>query len=171
MRKSQAMDVTLTHRTNIAWGRFNEYRRTLTSNKLPVMMRTRLYRFLVVSSMIYASEAWLLTTRMKQKINGVSSKMLSTISKRTIHEEARAPTFNVVSDVLDRRWEFLGHILRLNDHRALKRFFTKLSPTQQPFTEGSLLAESSFRTLDETVQAAKDRTSWRNNKRWRRSRR
>ena len=160
------MEITVTHRTNIAWGRFNDYRRTLTTNKLPVPMRTRLYRCLVASTMVYGSSAWILTNKMKQKINGVNSKMLATITKRTIHDEARTPTFNIVSYVLDRRWEYLGHILRLDDRRALKRFFVKLSPAVQPYPEGSLLAQSSFRSMDETMEAARDRKRWREENRW-----
>ena len=69
--------------------------------------------------MTHASDAWIFTSQMKKKINGVNSKMLSQITKRTIHEEARQPSFDTVSHVLDRRWVYLGHILRLDQHRAL----------------------------------------------------
>ena len=54
--------------------------------------------------------------------------MLSQITKRTIHEEAREPSFDTVNHVLDRRWVYLGHILRLDQHRALKKFLIELSP-------------------------------------------
>ena len=90
-------EVTVKHRTDIACGRFGEYRKVLTSAKLAIPARIRLYKSLVISTMIYGSSAWLLTERIKQKINGVSSKFLFQITKRSIHEEAGNPTFNVLS--------------------------------------------------------------------------
>ena len=154
-------EVTIQNRTNIAWGSFNTYRKCLTSTKLPIRTRIRLYRSLIVTPMTHAAEAWFLTTKMKQKINGISSKMLSQITKRTIHDEARQPSFNVVRHVLDRRWVYLGHILRLDQRRALKRFVTELSPQEQPFLEGSLFADTNFRTINEMLEVAADRKLWR----------
>ena len=123
-------------------------------------MRIGLYRTLVVSTMTHASDAWIFTTKMKKKINGVNSKMLSQITKRTIHDEAQQPTFDVVRHVLDRRWVYLGHILRLDEHRALRRFLIELSPKEQPFHEGLLLANTNFRTIEDMVEAAADRKLW-----------
>ena len=119
-------EVSLKHRIDIAWARFAEYWKTLTSAKLPVCMRIRLMRSLVTSSLTYASSAWLFTSKMRQKLNGVNSKMLSLITKRSIHDEAKTPTFDVVNHVMSRRWDYLGHILRMDDCRALKRFLLEL---------------------------------------------
>ena len=121
-------DVTLKHRIDIAWARFTEYWKTLTAAKLPINMRIRLMRTLVTSSLTYASDAWLFTSKMKQKLNGVNSKMLSLITKRSIHHEAKTPTFDVIEHVLSRRWEYLGHILLMDDRRALKRFCLNCLP-------------------------------------------
>ena len=89
-------EVTIQNRINIAWGSFNNYRKCLTSTKLSTRTRLGLYRSLVVTQMTHASDAWIFTTQMKKKINGVNSKMLSQITKRTIHEEAREPSFDTV---------------------------------------------------------------------------
>lgn len=153
-------EVTVKHRCDIAWARFNEYRKVLTAAKLPVDMRIRLLKSLVTSAMIYGSSAWLFTNRMKQKLNGVNSKMLSLVTRRSIHDEARQPTFDVVEHVMSRRWEYLGHILRLDDHRALRRYLLELSPAEQPFPEGSLLADTNFQTIAEMNEAASDRNNW-----------
>ena len=72
--------------------------------------------------------------------------MLSLITKRSIHDEAKTPTFDVIEHFLSRRWEYLGHILRMDDRRALKRFLLELSPAEQPYVEGSLLADTCFQT-------------------------
>ena len=154
-------DITLKHRIDIAWGRFVEYWKVLTAAKLPVGKRIRLMITLVTSSLTYASDAWLFTSKMKQKLNGVNSKMLSLITKRSIHDEARTSTFNAVNHVLSRRWEYLGHILRMDDRRALKRFLLELSPAEQPYIAGSLLADTCFQTVNEMKEAAADRKRWR----------
>ena len=72
--------VTLKHRCDIAWGRFAQYRTILTSSKLPVELRLRLYAVLIVMTMAYGSSAWLFTPDIRKSLNGVSSKMLSSIT-------------------------------------------------------------------------------------------
>ena len=153
-------EVTVKHRCDIAWGRFGEYRRTWTTTKLSVNLRVRLFTTLIVSTMTYGSSAWLFTTDIQRKINGVSSKMLSQITKRTIHQEAKYPTLNVVKQILKRRWNYLGHILRLNENRALRRYLLELSPTEAPFIPGSLLADTKFDTVNDLIAAANNRENW-----------
>ncbi len=40
---------------------------------------------------------------------------------RTIADEARKPTLDVMMQARDRRWSWLGHILRLEEHRVIRR--------------------------------------------------
>ncbi len=47
--------------------------------------------------------------------------MLSRIAGRTIAEEARKPTLDVVMRATDRRWNWLGHIRRLEQHRIIRQ--------------------------------------------------
>ena len=154
-------EVTLKHRVDIAYGRFAEYREVLTTTKLPVQLRVRIYKLLVVTTMVYGSSAWLFTENIKKKLNGVNSKFLHAITKRTIHDEAREPTFDVVKHVLLRRRSYLGHILRLDEDRALRRYLLDLSPPTVPFMPGSLHADTEFETLEEAVTAASDKVEWR----------
>ena len=154
-------EVAVQHRTNIAWGRFGEYRTTLLSTKLPRSTRVRLYRTLIgQTTMIYGCEAWSFTEKIKKKINGVNSKMLSQITKRTIHQEAASPTFNIVGYIRKQRWSYLGHIIRLDPNRALRKFVIDLAPEEAPFTEGSLTADSHFSTKEELINAANNRVEW-----------
>ena len=153
--------VTLKHRCDIAWARFNEYRTVLTSTKLPVHLRIRLYAALVVPTMVYGSSAWLFDDNLKRNLNGVNSKMLSSITKRSIHEEARQPTFNIIEHVLQRRKVYLGHILRMNENRTVRRFLLELSPHEAPFIPGSLLDDMDFENVEDMIAAAADRNSWR----------
>ena len=87
--------------------------------KLPTALCISFYRATVVLTMEYGSEAWMFTDKIRKKVNGVNSKLLSQITRRTIHEEASQPTFNTIDHVLSRSWQYLGHILRLDESRAL----------------------------------------------------
>ena len=111
--------------------------------------------------MTHGSEAWVLNTKVKKMINSVNSKMLSQITKRSIHEEAKHPTFNVINHIKARRFEYLGHILRLDNDRTLKSLLIQSMREAAPFREGSLAAETPFQTKDELITAAQDRKNWR----------
>ena len=159
------VEIPVKHRCDVAWGSFGEYRKTLLSTKLPVPMRIRLYIQLVVMTMTYSCEAWSMVLKNKKRLNNTSSKMLSLITKRSIHDEAKRPTFNIIKHIMAQRFEYLGHILRLENDRTLKRILLDLSPNEAPFAEGSLLGETPFQTVEEMLEAAADRRNWRELKR------
>ena len=130
-------ETPLSHRCNIAWGRFGSYSKTLMAAKLPIPARIKLYRSLITTTMSHCCESWLFTDHKKQKINGINSKMLALITKNSIHHEARQPSFDAVSYIRKLRWDFLGHTLRMDPSRLLRRFTTELSPQVAPFKAGS----------------------------------
>ena len=149
--------VTLKHRCDIAWGRFAQYRTILTSSKLPVELRLRLYAVLIVMTMAYGSSAWLFTPDIRKSLNGVSSKMLSSITKNNNYEEAKNPSFNVVEHVKSRRKSYLGHLLRLDENRTVRRFLLELSPSERPYMEGSLLKEVNEESVELMIERARNR--------------
>ena len=86
--------------------------------------------------------------------------MLTSITKRTIHEETSSPTFNIVEHVMKRRKSYLGHILRMEPERGVRRFLLELNPDTAPFVPGSLLSDTAFETVQEISDAAQDRLEW-----------
>ncbi len=54
----------------------------------------------------------------RRKLNGTVSKILSRITGRTIADEAREPTLNVMMRARDRRWNWLDHILCVEEHQV-----------------------------------------------------
>ena len=126
------------------FGRFCEYRKILTSTKIQTGVKVRLYVSLVVSTMIYGSSAWFISDKVKRKLNNTNSKLLSLITKRTIHEEAKNPSFDIIKHILQQRWNYLGHILRMDKNRAVRRYLLELSPSKAPFIPGSLLDNTPF---------------------------
>ena len=95
--------------------------------------------------------------------------MLSLIIVRSIHQEAREPTFHVINHVMKLRWGYLGHILQMDENRALRKYLLELQPSEPPFTEGSLLEDTNFSSLAEMIEAASDRDQWRDAQRTRRN--
>ncbi len=75
----------------------------------------------VISTLLYECESWKLTAQARRKLNGTVSKMLSGITGRTIADEAREQTLDVMMRARDRRWNWLGHVLRLEEHRVIRR--------------------------------------------------
>ena len=122
------VEIPVKHRCDVAWGRFGEYKKTLLSAKLPVGIKMRLYIQLIVSTMTYSAETWSMVDKNKKKLNNVNSKMLSLITKRSIHDEARSPSFDIFKHITKRRSEYLGPILRMDKDRTLKCFLLEFSP-------------------------------------------
>ena len=139
--------------TDIAWGRFADYRPVLTSTKLDVSLRLRLFVAIVGSTMLHGSSAWFAVDQVKRMINGVNSKLTSQITKRTIHQEAKHPSYDIISAMLQRRWSYLGHILRMDEDRTVRRFLLKLSPTCAPFTAGADAIRDCWRGFDSSAQS------------------
>ncbi len=57
----------------------------------------------------------------QRKINGSMSKMLSRITGRNVAEEARRQALEVLMRARDRRWKWLGHILRLEAQAVIRK--------------------------------------------------
>ena len=153
-------EIMMKHRSNIATGRFGEYKTTLTTTKLPLQLRLRLYSALIASTMTYASEAWILTDTMKRHLNHVNSKFLSMMTKRSIHEEAKSPSFDIKEYVSRRRWNNLGHVLRLDENKPVRQYLLELSPKQAPYVKGTLLDDTKYRTVEEMIKVASNRNKW-----------
>ncbi len=58
--------------------------------------------------------------------------MLARITSRTNAEEARNPTVNIALKARDRRWSWLGHALRMPEHRLGRRvLLNSVKPTNE----------------------------------------
>ena len=94
-------------------------------------------------------------------INGANSRMVSRITKRSIHEEASPSTrtFDVVRWIRARRFQWVGHILRMDPsrlvHKTVRHIFDNRS-------EGNLLMDTpGDKSWDELKTLAADRVDWR----------
>ena len=77
----------------------------------------------VCSVMCYGSEAWTLDKKTRRALNGANSKMVSAITGRTIHDEAKSDgkTYDVVAGIRATRLRWLGQILRMKEDRMVHK--------------------------------------------------
>ncbi len=88
------------------------------------------------------------------------SKMLATITARTIQEEARNPTISVVMKARDRRRSWLGHVLRMPEHRLVRQVLLNcVEPTQE-----TLFADVPNLSIENATKMSKDRKLWSSNR-------
>ena len=124
-------------------------------------LRLRLYISSVCSVMTYGSEAWRLTTEVQRALNGANSRMLSVITGKTQKEEASdgSRTFDLLMWIRARRLQWLGHILRMDDGRLIKRAVQVMYETPQA---GDLLMDAPrSASWEELCLRASHRDAWR----------
>lgn len=109
----------------------------------------------------HGSEAWNLAETTRAMINGCNARCLSHFTGLTAHAEASAltRTLDLVVSIRQRRYRWLGHILRMPDNRMVKEavkviFYSKTSGNIFMDTPPDL-------SFDELVTLTKDRMKWR----------
>ena len=110
-------------RIAMAHQRHGKMRHLWRVKKLHINLRIRLYVASVCSILTYGSETWTLTPEACRRLNGANSRMLSIITGKSQHEEASESTRTVdlVRWIRARRLQWLGHILRMDDSRLIKK--------------------------------------------------
>ncbi len=96
------------HPVEIAWSRFINLKYILTASKVSKILRLRLFQASVISTLLYGCESRKSTEKVKRKLKSAASKMLATITGRTIQEEDRNPTINVVTKAAGQKMELAG---------------------------------------------------------------
>ncbi len=75
-----------------------------------------------------------MTEKVKRKLNGAASKMLATITGRTIQEEARNPFYKRSDEGKGQKMELAGHVLRMPEHRLVRQVLLNCArPTRDAF--------------------------------------
>ncbi len=85
--------------------------------------------------------------------------MLSKITGRSSAEEARTPTENILLNMRDRRWSWLGHVLRMDEDRLVRKV---LLNCVQP-TKKSLYGNIPDVDVERAIEIAQDREKWKKN--------
>ena len=104
---------------------------------------------------------WCLDRDICRKINGVNSQMVSVITGKTQHEEAKegSKSFDLLRAIRARRLAWLGHILRMDEDRLLAK---AVRHKYDERSEGDILSDApKTESWDELKAWAQDRKKWR----------
>ena len=132
--------------------------RHVFSSKLSVSLKLRIY---ICSLFTYGSEAWTLDERTRATLNGANARCLSRITGRTIHEEAsaRSRTFDLVAAIRRTRMRWLGHILRMDEDRLIKKTVRHICDYHR---DGDILMDApAAESWEALVESAQNREEWR----------
>ena len=94
-------------------------------------------------------------------VNGCNARCLSHITGLSAHEEAsaRTRTLDLTGIIRQRRYRWLGHILRMSNNRLLKEAIKVQYYMGQ---EGNIFMDApKDLSFDQLVERAKDRKLWR----------
>ena len=146
-------------RTVIARSKFKELLSVWLDDILPLDLKLQLYKSFVTSTLCHGYEAWKFNTKNKATLRNWNAKCLSVMTGRSIHDETKDPTFDLIAHLRARRLKWLGHILRLDPQRPTQQIVMSFA---KPYSEGSLLMDAPEHTsLEELSEIASDRVRWR----------
>ena len=148
------------HQMNIAQAVFRSLSHIWNDHRLSVNMKIRLYRTAVCSTFTHACEAWDLTEEVTKSINGFNSRCLHIITKKEYRDTATNPDHDLVISIRQRRLRFLGHILRMDTSRLLRRTLVAYVEGGDATPAGSLLQDCGDRSFEQLTSLARDRRKW-----------
>ena len=152
--------VDVYRRCAMAMDKAGKLRSVWRSSSLPCSLKMRVYKSIVCSVLLYGCESWLLDKSVVQKLNGVNSRIVSWITKKTVREEAssRTRSFDMVSWVRARRLTWLRQILRMDSSRDIHKLVKYMFDER---FEGDLLADApDTDTFEELVEMAVKSEEW-----------
>ena len=91
---------------------YSGLRGLLCDGSMLLQWRLQWYVSGVVAPALHNVGCWLLDGKTKRRMNGANSRLLARITQRSVHQEARSPTFDIVQWAKWKRARWLGHIMR-----------------------------------------------------------
>ena len=144
----QAIEV----RMAIAANAYTKLQHIWKSNELSDRLKLQLYASGVISVLTHCHEVWKLTTDALRMLRGWNARRLSNITGRSIRDETVSPTLDLGLVLRKRRLRWLGHILRMDDTRLVRRVVMSIV---KPYPEGSIMMDApQHDSIEELVEMA-----------------
>ena len=153
-------DFDLRRRIGSAMSRSGQLRFILGAKNVSFATKMKIYRCAVGSLFTYGSEAWTLSDKTMRKLNGANASCLSRFTGKTKVEESRPATctYSLVNDIRRRRLIWLGHILRMQEDRLVRK------ATEVQFLHGRagnlFMDAPTGKSFEELTKLAEDRKTW-----------
>ena len=132
----------------------------MQSKSVPLHTKLKIYKCAVGSLFTYGSKSWCLNDQCMRKLNDANAVCLLRFTGITRVEESRviSCTYSLVNDIRKRRLVWLGHLLRMNENRLVKRAVRE----QWRMGERGNLFLDAPKTLnfDQLCVLANDRKTW-----------
>ena len=90
---------------------YSGMRGLLCDESMLLQWRLQWYVSGVVAPALHNVGGWLLDGRTTRRMNGTNSRLLSHITGRSVHQEVRSPTFDIVQWTKRKRVRWLDHIM------------------------------------------------------------
>ena len=156
---------------------FNNLKKTTwKSRALSNKTKIRIYKSNVRSVLLYGAETWKCTKEIERRLRGVEGRLLRRIMKirwtdrvSNIELAERTGISNINQEIKKRRWKYIGHVLRMEPSRHVKRAlrWTPAGKRKQgrPKSTWRRTVEAEIKqhgySWGEMERLAKDRAGWR----------
>ena len=141
-----------------AAARFSELHNVWRSTQLRLQTKLQLFESGVCSMATHAFEAWQFTEPNVKLLKSWVARRLSFISSRSIRDEYISPSWNLMASLRVRRLRFLGHVLRMDESRLVRKAVLTL---RNPYPPGFILMDTPpHESLDQLIDMARDKESW-----------
>ena len=146
-------------RIALAMQRMGVLRHVFDSN-ISLGLKMKVYKSAICSLLTYGCEAWSLNEKTIAMLNGANARCLSRFTGKDAHTEASARTrsYDLVAAIRQRRFKWLGHILRMHEHRLVKLAVKRQHELNRA---GNMFHDvPAGLTLAQIIGVAKDRARW-----------
>ena len=138
------------------FGRLHEF---WSCSTLPMKAKLRMYQCCVWSTVTYGNVAWKLTKKTCSTLRNWNAKNLAIITGKTVYDETKEPTMDLIRYLRALRLKWVGHVLRRGENFPARR---AMMMEQQPYEEGSILENTpKHGSMAELIELAEDREKWR----------
>jgi hypothetical protein len=146
-----------------ARARFGRLARIWESSVFPLAAKLRLFEAGVVSVLVYGCESWHLDDKQMVALKHWCTKCMVRLTDRGFSDENRDPTYPLVVKVRQRRFRWLGHVLRLEEDRLVRTAVLQLVQKclEGESADGTILMDApAHGSVEELLELANDKQLW-----------
>ena len=142
---------------------FRTLGRVWWASEISLGLKLRVYGAAVQTILMYSSECWVLDESLEKKLGAWNARRLAVLTGRSIRDEYKYPTWDLVGRIRSRRLKWLGKVLRNEDSSSIVRSFILAEADIYCLGKGgsSIFQDvTPFGSSKELVMMAEDSKGW-----------